>query len=720
MKANLHRRKTQIAAALCGISCAASVGAAMLEEVVVTAQKREQTLQDVPISLSVVGGNELENFGLRDFSDLSTQIPNFFVQDTPGNYAIYIRGMGSTAGNLAFEQTVGLFVDNVYAGKARQFQNPFLDLERIEVLRGPQGALVGKNTSAGAINVITRKPTQEPEISLGGGYEFEGETFNTTGILSGPLAESLQGRLAASYSQTDEGFTENLGLGDSEKQLEDTVLRGTLLWNATDALEAILKAEVARSRIDGNSYETLMPGDSLDYKRNTTGFPGLGGRDYNNTDSSNLTLTLNYALDEITLTSISALSEYDFDKFLDSDFSPVPILGSTFAEDFQQVSQEFRLLSPASDTLEYVVGFYAHSNEYQLDQSSGLQFGPFSGGSARSFDQDNEVYSLYGQATVYLADSLRLNLSGRQTEDRKEADQTRANAGTVLPTWLDTPLSGDRDESHFDPAVNLQWDLDIDTMLYLTWSEGSKAGGFVGAQATTTQDGFEVEPEEAETYELGFKVNLLDNRLVVNGAWFHTEYTNLQVSTWDADSSSFVTANAASATTEGFEGDFAWLPTERLVINGAIAYLDAKYDSFVGADCLWNNPGCDVATNDIGGTRLPRTSRWSGTLALEYEQPLPGDLRLDSRAEVIYNSEKALVENLSPYGIQDGFTKFNLRLALSPANDRWTVAVVGKNLTDETTFSHAFGTPLATAPDTYTYLVDPPRTVALQFDYRFM
>lgn len=717
MKPILQLSQTRLALAIGALVTWNTAAAAVLEEVVVTAQKREQSLQDVPISLSVVGGTDIDDFALRDFSDLSTQIPNFFVQDTPGNYAIYIRGMGSTAGNLAFEQTVGLFVDGVYAGKARQFQSPFLDIDRIEVMRGPQGALVGKNTSAGAINVLTQKPTDEVEASVSAGYEFEGETANIKGILSGPLSDTLRGRLAVSYTNTDKGFTENLDLGDSEKQVNDTVVRGILAWDATDMLDATLKLESSRSRIDGNSFETLGAGDNLDYKRSTNGFDGLGTRDFNDTDANNLALTLNYAIGDFTLTSITGYSEYEFDKFLDSDFTSTNLLGSTFAEDFNQWSEELRLVSPSGEKLEYVLGIYAHTNNYQLDQGTSIQFGPFNGTSIRNFEQDNDVISAYAQATWYFTDTLRLSLSARQTEDSKDADQQRTKTGSIPPTWLDTPLSGKRDESQFDPAANLQWDVSDETMLYATWSEGSKAGGFVGAQTTTTEDNFEFDPEEAETWELGIKTSLFDRTMQLNAAYFYTEYTDLQVSTWDSDSSSFVTGNAASATTEGVEMDFTWLPTDSLTVTGSAAYLDATYDEFPGADCLWNNPGCDRATNDIGGTRLPRSSEWSGNLSFNYERPV-GNLYFNGKLDLVYNSDKYLIENLDPRGQQDDFYKVNLRLALSDEADRWTVALVGKNLNDETTISHAFGTPFA-APGTFTYLVDPPRTVALQLDYRF-
>lgn len=717
MKYNILTQKKTLALAICGAFLAPTTQAA-LEEVVVTAQKREQTLQDVPISLSVVDGNMVKDMGVRDFADLSSYVPNFFVQDSPSNYAIFIRGMGSTAGNLAFEQTVGLFIDGVYAGRGRQFQSPFLDLERVEVLRGPQGALVGKNTSAGAVNVLTKKPTETAEGRVLAGYEFETETFNTEAILSGALGESLYGRLALKYTDTAKGYTQNVTLGGDEKQVEDSVIRGTLVWDANENLEVISKIEFGRSRIDGNTYETEFGGQNFDYRRETSGFPDLGGVDTNDTDTANFTLTANYTFDDFTLTSITAYSEYDFHKFVDADFTEATLFGSIFAEDFNQISQEIRLISPSFDRYEYAVGLYLHQTEYDLEQASSIQLGPFNGTAARNFQQENDVASLYGQFMYRITDDVRISVSGRQTRDKKEANQERSIIGTVLPSWLDTPLSGERTENEFDPAINLQWDITPALMAYVSWSEGSKAGGFVGAQATTKMEDFQFEAEEAETFELGVKAEFFDNSLMVNAAYFKTDYENLQVSTFDATTSGFVTGNAASATTEGFEIDGAWAINENLMLRASGSYLDPEYNEFIGAQCLWSNPGCDVSTNNIGGEQLPYTSKVSGSLNIVYEVPLTARLNFLADLGIRYSGERQLTEIQHPLTMQDSFTKSDLRIAIMDADDRWTLALVGKNITDEETFSYSFGTPLAPA-GTFTYLMDAPRTVAIQAEYRF-
>jgi iron complex outermembrane receptor protein len=210
-------------------------GSDAVQEIIVTAQKRAQNLQDVPISMAVIGGDALTRNGVKDFTELKQYVPNFYAQPSPGNNAFFIRGIGSPPGNLAVEQTVGLFVDGIYGGHARQFQAPFLDIERIEVLRGPQGALVGKNTSAGAISGISARPTRDFMARIDGSAEFELGGGSLQGVLSGPLGEALAARIAVRYEKSD-GYTHNSQLGGNEPKRESFFARGTLLYDAGQGL----------------------------------------------------------------------------------------------------------------------------------------------------------------------------------------------------------------------------------------------------------------------------------------------------------------------------------------------------------------------------------------------------------------------------------------------------------------------------------------------------
>lgn len=684
--------------------------------IVVTAQKREQDVQDVPISMSVIGGEQLADLGIKDFNELDRYVPNLFVQTTPGNNAFYIRGIGSQPGNLAFEQTVGLFVDGIYGGHARQFQAPFLDVERIEILRGPQGALVGKNTSAGAISVVSAKPTRDFRAQLDGSYEFELGGGRLFGMVSGPVSDLVSVRLAGQYEKSD-GYVKNLILGGNETKRESYFGRASVLLDSGGPVDLLIKVEGGKVDLTGNAVERLLTANDPDLERSTGGFPGFVDKDFDNTRNFNAAATANIQIGDHVLTSITGYSSYSFDKRLDADFGPAPAFGSYFGEKFNQLSQEIRIASPTTGALEYIFGGYFHVNDYDLIQATVIASGPFNGRTDRVFRQDNTVWSGFGSATWHISDQLRLIGSLRYTYDHKTADQKRAKTGVVLPTWLDTPLSGKRTEKEWDPSAALQWDAGEDAMLYISYGQGSKAGGFIGAQATTTAAQFQIEPESSETFEAGAKVALFDRRLRLNLAAYRTTFKNLQVSSFDAVSTSFITTNAGKARSQGFEGDFIFEIADGFSLNGSLAYLDSVYLDFPGAPCPFDNPTCVPADNNAAGRSLTRAPKWSGTLFADVAVPIGSAIEFVANGGLAFRSRYYLEETYNPRAIQSGYAKFDLRAGIRAADKSWELAVVGKNLTNRITASHGFATPLAAA--IVSEYINPPRTIAVQAKFNF-
>ncbi|MGH6695149.1 TonB-dependent receptor [Sphingopyxis sp.] len=684
--------------------------------IVVTAQKREQDIQDVPISMTVVGGEKLRDLGIQDFNELDRYVPNFYVQSTPGNNAFYIRGIGSAPGNLAFEQTVGLFVDGIYGGHARQFQAPFLDVERIEVLRGPQGALVGKNTSAGAISIVSARPTRDFHATAEGSYEFEQRGTRLFGVASGPVSDAVSVRIAGQYEDSD-GYVENTQLGGMEPKRKSLFGRASVLIDPGNGADLLIRVEGGKVDLTGNAVERYTTPDDPDLRRATSGFPGFMDKDFDNTNNVNASATANIDIGDHVLTSVTGYSAYDFEKKIDSDFGPTPALASRFAEKFSQMSQEIRIASPTTGRFEYIVGGYVHINDYDLFGSTLIAFGPFNGRSDRAFRQENFAWSGFGSATFHMNDHLRLLGSLRYTYDRKEATQQRTNTGVVQPTWIVTPLSGRRIEKEWDPSVTIQWDIARDAMLYASYGQGSKAGGFIGAQSTTTPAQFQIEPEQAETYEIGAKLALFDRRLRFNIAAYRTDFTNLQVSSFDAFSNSFITSNAGKARSQGVETDFTFQIVNGFSLNGSLAYLDAKYLDFPGAPCPFTNPGCIPANNNAAGEPLPRSPKWSGTLFADIVLPIGGNLEFLANGGATFRSQAFLEESYNPAAAQESYAKFDLRLGVRRADKRWEIAVVGKNLTDELTAGHAFNTPLAAG--IVSKYVQPPRTIAVQLRLQY-
>lgn len=689
-----------------------------LRTVQVTATMREQGLQDVPISVHVVGGDSIEKFGLQTFEDLDNLVPGLIISDSPGNNEIFIRGIGTQSGNLAFEQSVSMFVDGMYGGRARLFQVPFLDIERIEVLRGPQGALVGKNTAAGAISVITRKPTDETELSLTGDYEFEFGSYSLTGIASGALTDRLKARLAIKSSDQG-GFVYNRNKGKDEPENELFAARLTTTFDASDSLRFTGKLDYAKSDLSGVPFETVALGQNIDFVKESDDVI-FAERD--STESFISLLKTEVDVGEHLLEFITAYGDLNSSNLVDSDFTAVPMLGSVFKDGYSQFSQEVRLVSPAGKTFEYIVGALYLDQDVNLRQETHFNFGPFAGNDIRAYTQNSEVISVFSQGTWNVTDALRVIGSLRYTEEKKSATLDRGSVGVVPPSSLTTELSASRKEDQVDPAVTLQWDATPDVMIYGTYAKGSKGGGFAGASSNATAANFEFEPEESESYEIGMKSTLFDGRANFNVAAFSTEYTDLQVSQFNGVAFDF--GNAASAEAKGVEIEGAAQIARGVSLSAALAYLDAKYKSYPAGPCIAPDhiiPGC-VA--DISGARLLNAPEWSGAFGIDVERDLTENFLWRGNLGVTYRSDVFTHPTLFADSLQEAHAKLNLRIGLANRADTWEIAFVGKNLTDEKTFGQSFETPFSApagaTPDhtSVTKLPEPPRTLAIQFTIR--
>jgi len=478
---NWQQTKLALAVILALPTLACAQESLEIEEVIVTAQKREQSLQDVPVSVSVVTGEAISETGIANLDELSTHVPNLSISEGSQTTAITMRGLGSGI-NQGFEQSVGMFIDGIYAGRDRQFRSPFLDVAAVEVLRGPQGTLFGKNTIAGAINLTTAKPTDEFEASLRTTYEPENSEYAVEGILSGAVTETLKARLAVKQAEAD-GYLDNSFTGREEPGKVETVVRTTLVWEPTDDLSVTAKYEKARydvageaNRIDedggwGAVYRGIDPAfDTGD------DFTRSAAKEMSANDNESFTLTLDYALGEYTLTSITGYSEYQYHDDQDVDFSPLEVLNQVQAQDFDQWSQEIRLTSPLGERFDFITGLYYQTSNLahhkRLDSNLGalvggvpaqgtvngfpLTINPFNvadllapaafvnvgtglipanvgasivavglnsarSGRVSDFGQGAEAWAIFGQGTWHATDSLHLTFGLRYTEETKEA-----------------------------------------------------------------------------------------------------------------------------------------------------------------------------------------------------------------------------------------------------------------------------------------------------------
>ena len=708
-----------------------SVGAQMLEEVVVTAQKRSQSLQDVPLSVSVASGEQIDRLSLDSLEELSGTMPNVTIAENATQDSVTIRAIGSGA-NQGFEQSVGTFIDGIYFGRGRSSRSPFLDVERVEVLKGPQGVLFGKNTIAGALNITTRRPTAEFESYVEGEY-FEGDdSFAVTGVISGPLSDTVAGRVVARYMSAD-GYVNNVQPGQADHEIDSYVLRGSLMFEPSDRLGVFLKAEAASYDVDGRHMQIIQAGpflslyqsvdpnydDRLDYSRSVNN--DIFGLDFDYTDSQNLTAEVTYDFDNLTLVSTTAFVGYDYNNNTPANFAAnIETATKYYDEDHSQFSQELRLESATGGLFEYQVGGFFqkeevdHVQDFAFDTTAAIANGfplpPFVGVTNFDLEQDTDSIALFAQGTWNINDRFRATFGLRYTDDEKELDYVQTTTGT-LP-FPSGSLNTSRNDSDTTPAVNLQYDASDDVMLYGSFSQGFKSGGF------DFESGAPFEEETVDAWEFGMKGRFLDSTLDFNVALFDSAFEDLQVAAWNGQR--FVTGNAAEASTQGLEMDFRWAISDSVQITGALALLNAEYDSFPAAVCGAAQQVAHAAatglppgtcTQDLSGRPLQFAPDYAGNLNVEYYRALDSGLELTTTVGIVFSDSYFTALDLDPIAEQDSFAKLNASVAVA-SSDRWSIALVGKNLTDERTTTWVNDIPFFRGA--FFGSIDPPRSFGVQ------
>lgn len=771
-----------LATSALGLLAAAPINtfAQSLEEVVVTAQKRAESAQDVPISINALSGEQIQMAGAGNLEGLSDSLPNVDIADSPGTTRVVIRGLGSGTGNAGFEQSVGMFVDGIYASRAALFQAPFLDLARIEVLKGPQGVLFGKNSIAGALSLVSNKPTEDFEAEISTSYEFEYDSHEVTGIVSGQIVDGLYGRVAARTSE-DGSYMDNNFRGEDVPTSEADVVRAVFVWDATDATEVMLKLESGELDESGTNWQTFADyseGTLPDLVENDPDFVppsaviGLGATIYSlardagedfvyddvsyineddkleqNTDG--LTLQLTQLLGEHELVYLFGYGSYERDQFSDQDFTAPPVVATRLDEEFEQVSHELRIASPTGQVIEYIAGLYYLDRDFEVKSTRDfLGFEPLLSFTRHGeYEESSTSYSAFGQATWNISDTWRTSLGLRYSEEEKEAsnegliavygsDQSLLEADpgkyALIVGLFNSPIfayEDERDEDNLDPAFNIQWDYSPDGMAYVSWTKASKAGGFNAAETSGLLEDFSYEPEEAESIELGIKTDLLDGRVRLNVAVFRTEFDDLQVGAFDPAVNGFVVTNAAQAISQGIELEGLIAITEHLMIGGTAAYLQAEYENFTAGcpnngveaaslDCYQDPAGPEGRLiQDLDGVQLDNAPEVTAAVFVDYSMDVVGSLIFGSRVDASYKDETTLDFSQDSNLMEDDFWRVNIRLNLASMDDAWTVALSSFNVTDEQPAS--FGGQEFLVPGAYWANRSRGREVELSATYRF-
>jgi len=730
-----------------------------LEEVVVTAQKRAKSIQDVPISITAFSGDFLEENGIDQINDVAKITPNFNIAGSASaaNNRIQIRGIGA-AGNNAIEPSVGVFIDGVYYPRPGSVIGMLSDIQSFEVLRGPQGTLFGRNTVAGALNITTRNPNQETggKIEMGLG-DYSAKEVGAT--LNGALSERVTGRVAVKYRDRD-GYGTNTYDGEDFGEREDLVVRGKLLFDVNERLSVLLTADYGEINTGGTGTEILNSTVTPVFEGRTTAFHGAsavtedsydwvihqdhGGATYSD-EQQGLAVDINYELaNGVALRSISSVREWDALNFnSDIGYAAEMLPGTT---DFmtETRSQEFQILSPGGETVDWMAGLYYYQEDYDIDEErgAGAAFCPLIGAIAPpfyssclqggsivdTFTQELESIAVFGQATWNINDTWNATLGLRWTDDQKNGDYIRelGNVSYRLFAADEESLGLKRDDSKITGFANVNWNLSNDIMLFATASTGYKSGGFNNAGSGAQALGAErrvFAPEETTNYELGAKTRLFNNTMTANVTLFRMDIEGFQDRAFDG--LGFTVVNAGELRQQGLEADIQWRPMEELSIAAGVGYLDSEYLDFAEAPGL---PGGGL--QDLKGERRTYSPEWQTSITADWSQDFGNGLQwfVGGSLSWVDDQNVGASSNNNPQSMQEAYSIVNARLGLRDASGKWDVTLFGNNLTDDdfcqTIYDQAFGAPFGTVDPVNNTSVQrcalaAPNTWALKGSYRF-
>jgi len=721
-------------------------GAAVLEEVTVTARRRSESLQEVPIAVSALSGDELLNRGALDITEIAQAVPSVTLEPsraTNTTLTAFIRGVGQQDPLAGFEQGVALYLDDVYLARPQGALLDLYDVERVEVLRGPQGTLYGRNSVGGAIKYVTRRLSDDLNVRLRGSYGQYNQQ-DVVGVVSGAVTDGL--RLGATFASFQrDGFGDNLFTGGEQYDKDIVGYRLSGEWEPT---ETVL-IRVAYDNTDDQSSAVAgwrpfpgavsgipSPGDIYDTNAGAGTLPSTAGINGNNqVEAEGWMASVDWDLtDQMTLRSITSGREDFTESVIDFDSLPSDDFDAPVIYDNEQFSQEFQLLYNA-DRWNLVLGYYYLDSEAANDFD--VVLGQIIPGGLTAYTGgvvETEAWSLFTDLTYDLTERLSLSVGGRYTEDERRADIFRANyLGVGSPAFgvedaieiaVNSDYQADRTFYDFSPRINLSYTVNDDLMVYGGYSEGWKAGSFDprGANFLTpaVEEGFD--DEQLDSWEVGFKSTYMGGKAVTNVALFYSDYQDVQIpgsvgidSDGDGVNDGFVgtVTNAGEATIYGIEIEGSMLLTQALSLQYSASFLDAGFDEYIigGIDVsdertIQNTPeemifvGVNYNMDAFNGNLLLNTNySWKGDIQ-QFEAPNPD---FDQEA----------------YGL------WNASVVWTSDSDTWMVGLHGKNLADEeyATAGYCFGftnCPSALGGENNTTVFfGPPRTVFATVEYRF-
>lgn len=764
----------------CGISCAYMPAAfaeeadtdSKLEVIEVTATKRSTSVQETPMSITAISGDFLKDNNITDMQNMAEGVPNFSVGEGISGTKVTMRGMGSGE-NRSFEQSVGMFIDGVYMPRSRQYVTPFLDAQRVEILRGPQAVMFGLNSTAGSVSVVTAKtnPGDEFHAEVTADYEVEYGEMGTTVVAGGSPTDSLGLRVAYKHQGEGDGYFENRATGETTGAVESDLVRLSAVFQASDNLKITGKVEVSEWEKTGSLGEAYGPAafDGTDGKLDYANWseakylPNIFDKpEGQSVESTNVVLTADYYLGDHTITATVGYSDFEFEFGTDLDVSENALLlgiDTSLFETYEQTSAELRWASPTGETFDWVAGVYYQTSEswqenpgiVPLTELGQMLIAPYTGViDSNAFASDDDLLSVFASGTWNMSDDVRVIAGVRYIDQSKDVAGCEYGGAWIdalaeLPDYLPSEQSagslctgaaktyqdggafvaagpefgGTHDVSEVMPELVVQWDLTTDAMLYGKVAQSVKSGGF-------STKGDEYDDESVTGFEIGYRSVLADGAAEFNATVFFNDFEDLQVGSFipneDGTGVDGITNNAGTATTQGIEIDGRWLATDWLMLNASLAYLDATYDSFTAAGCQAGTLPEDMngsleGTCDLSGESLAQAPEFSGNVGATGTFAVSSSFNLVTNVSAIYSGEYYTDGVNSEIGLQDSYTKVNASLGLESVNDTWAVRVIGNNLTDEAVLTTSQD--LSSIAAGHIGYLAAPRTVTVQGTYKF-
>ena len=680
--------------------------AAVLEEIIVTAAKRETNLQDTPIAITAMTGDMLDSFNIQSSHDMISSVIGLEGTLTAGNLALAIRGVNSENTDVTSDPTVAFHMDGVFRGRQSGGLALFHDVERVETLKGPQGTLYGRNATAGSINVITNKPVHATEGSievLAGNYNRLG----VRGVFNTSVSEDLLAVRFAFVDEDRDGYFDNgpeveRPYGDSD----ESAYRLHALLTPSDRLSVLLTAEYQGRGGTGQGTNVLRGADDVlatDLPNPHTVFLNReGSRD---DQFRTLKVEVNNSFENADLSYIGAHYQSDVNFGLDFDRTNVAMDPLNIQNGSEQVSHEIRLASNGDGPLQWLGGLY------QLDEDASrfvqLQIARF--GVTSATDIPNYTVNstaVFGQGTYSVSDTFRITAGLRYSTDEKSQTDTVYNRTSRFGTSMIT-VSNDGSWDSTDWTLGVDWNPAEETMVYAKIGTGFKAGAFNVANPTFNVAESTFRPEEILAYQVGHKSNLMDNRVQLNSEFFIYDYTDLQVTQRDDDQT--VTRNAAAADIIGFDTELVALPADALRVTLGVGWLDATFGHFTQLS-PWT--GQEI---DLGGSDLVKSPEWSVNASLDYVFDLANGWQVVPRIRTAYRSDMKLLPFDEPGSLMPSRAITDASIDIASSDDRLRIRLYVNNVSDEIVWSGA-GT---NGQGHRTLTGSPPRFYGASLKYAF-